>query len=344
MTPTNVLLTCSGTRVDMVQAFQAALAREGRGGKVIVADASDLAPTRFFAEVAASVPTVSDPGYVDCVIELAREHAARVVMPLTDLDQALLTARRADFAAIGAQVIASDPETCAICLDKYLAHRLFEQHGIGTPWTRLADELPDPAEIPFPVLVKAREGFAARNIWRAADAVELAFFLGYTPAASMVQQVCDGVEISTDLICDLEGRCIEAVPRSMIESKGGETIKGTSLDDADVRAFAVRVAETLGIKGPACVQVFVCADGIRVTDVNPRFGGGFPLHVAAGGGFPDTVLALGRGERPEPRVGSYEPGVTMLRYLSQVIVTRDQSGALQVGDDRTGVATKQTGC
>jgi carbamoyl-phosphate synthase large subunit len=335
-----VLLTCSGTRVDMVLAFQAALAREGRGGRVIVADASDLAPSRFFAEVAASVPSVGDPGYVDRVIELARDHGARVVLPLTDLDQALLTARRAEFAAVGAQVIASDPETCEICLDKYAAHRLFAEHGIGSPWTKLADELPAAAEIPFPVLVKAREGFAARNIWRANDAAELAFFLSYTPAASMVQQVCDGHEISTDVICDLSGRCIEAVPRSMIESKGGETIKGTSLDDAEVRAFAVRVAETLGIKGPACVQVFVCADGIRVTDVNPRFGGGFPLHVAAGGGFPDIVLALGRGEHPEPRVGSYEPGVTMLRFLSQVIVTRDAGGALRPAADRTGVRTE----
>ena len=302
--PTNVLLTCSGTRVDMVLAFQAALAREGRGGKVIVADASDLAPTRFFAEVAASVPTVGDPGYVDRVIDLAREHAARVVLPLTDLDQALLTARRADFAAVGAQVIASDPGTCEICLDKYLAHRLFEQHGIGTPWTRLAEDLPGPGEIPFPVLVKAREGFAARNIWRAEDATELAFFLGYTPAASMVQQVCDGAEISTDLICDLDGRCIEAVPRSMIESKGGETIKGASLDDAEVRAFAVRVAEALGIKGPACVQVFVCADGIRVTDVNPRFGGAFPLPTAAGSRYPELAIDLPTASAPSPESGS----------------------------------------
>ena len=88
----------------------------------------------------------------------------------------------------------------------------------------------------------------------------------------------------------------------------------------------MRVAETLGIKGPACVQCFRDGDTHLVTDVNARFGGGFPVHVAAGGGYPDIVLALARGERPEPRVGSYRPGVIMVRYLSQVILERDDSG------------------
>ena len=159
------------------------------------------------------------------------------------------------------------------------------------------------------MLVKARRGFAARHIYRADDPDQLAFFLRYTTAESMVQAFCTGEEFSIDLISDLSGRCLEAVPRSMIESKGGETIKGESLDDAALRDVAVRVAETLGIKGPACVQCFRDGETHLVTDVNARFGGGFPVHVAAGGGYPDIVLALARGERPEPRVGSYRPGV-----------------------------------
>ena len=66
-----------------------------------------------------------------------------------------------------------------------------------------------------------------------------------------------------------------------------------------------------------------------MTDVNARFGGGFPVHVAAGGGYPDIVLALARGESPAPRLGSYRPGVIMLRYLSQVILEHDARDSLQ---------------
>jgi carbamoyl-phosphate synthase large subunit len=125
----------------------------------------------------------------------------------------------------------------------------------------------------------------------------------------------------------------------MIESKGGETIKGESLDDAALRDVAVRVAESLGIKGPACVQCFRDGDAHLVTDVNARFGGGFPVHVAAGGGYPDIVLALARGESPEPRLGAYRPGVVMVRYLAQVILERDAAGELRVAADASGLRT-----
>jgi carbamoyl-phosphate synthase large subunit len=339
MTATNVLLTCAGMRGDMVAAFQAALAREGEGGVVVAADSSRLAPTLYLADRSAIVPRVLDPGYVAALLALCELHAIRAVLPLTDLDQAILTARREEFAAVGATVVASDPEACELCSDKWAAHCFFEERGIGSPQTWLQGDLPPVEEIPFPVLVKARRGFAARHIYRAHDAGELAFFLRYTTEQSMVQAFCAGEEFSIDLICDLQGRCIEAVPRSMIESKGGETIKGESLDDAELRAAAVEVAEALGIKGPACVQCFRDGDRYLVTDVNARFGGGFPVHVAAGGGYPDIVLALARGERPEQRLGAYRPHVIMVRYLSQVILERDGGDALRVADDASGLRT-----
>ena len=339
MTPTNVLLTCAGMRGDMVAAFQAALAREGEGGVVVAADMSPLAPTLYLADRSALVPGVDEPDYVATLLALCEHHAIRAVLPLTDLDQAILTARRDDFTAVGATVVASDPEACELCADKYAAHRFFEEHGIGSPATWLEDELPPDGELPFPVLVKARRGFASRHIYRAADARELAFFLRYTTAESMVQAFCNGEEFSIDLISDLTGRCIEAVPRSMIESKGGETIKGESLDDPALRAVAVQVAEALGIKGPACVQCFRDGDTYLVTDVNARFGGGFPLHIAAGGGYPDLVLALARGEQPAQRLGSYRPGVIMVRYLTQVILERDGTAGLRVGPDDSGLRT-----
>ena len=86
------------------------------------------------------------------------------------------------------------------------------------------------------------------------------------------------------------------------------------------------------------MQCFRAGDDHLVTDVNARFGGGFPLHVAAGGGYPDLVLALARGERPEPRVGSYRPGVIMVRYLTQVILEHDGAGGAARGRGRLGPA------
>ena len=98
-----------------------------------------------------------------------------------------------------------------------VAHRFFEEQGIATPPTWLPDEAGD--DLRFPVLVKARRGFGSRHIYRANDAGELAFFLAHTSADSMIQTVCGGEEFSIDVFCDLDRRCLNAVPRTMIESK-----------------------------------------------------------------------------------------------------------------------------
>jgi len=210
--------------------------------------------------------------------------------------------------------------------DKYLAHAFFEANSIPSPRTWLPGDLPEDAR--FPLLVKIREGFGSRHIYRAADAAELDFFLRHTPVESMVQELCVGEEFSIDVFCDLEGRCLNAIARTMIQSKGGESIKGTSIHDAELIDLAQRVAETVGVVGPACVQCFREPDGsLPVTDVNPRFGGAFPLPLAAGGRYPELALALANGERPEPRLGDYRAGVTMTRYLAQVCLVENGDGA-----------------
>jgi carbamoyl-phosphate synthase large subunit len=115
----------------------------------------------------------------------------------------------------------------------------------------------------------------------------------------------------------------------MIESKGGESIKGMTIKDPDLIEFARAASEALKIIGPANVQCFREPDGtLQVTDVNPRFGGGFPLPTAAGSRYPELALALANGEVLEPRLGDFREGVVMTRYFSQVIL-EETDGALE---------------
>jgi carbamoyl-phosphate synthase large subunit len=313
-----VLFTCAGQRVDIVEAFGRA------GATTLAADLNDLAPALYVAARRAKVPPVDDPGYIAALAALVGEHGVDLIIPLADLDHRVLAAHRE---ALGALVLLPGPETISLCEDKYEAARFFERRGLPTPRTWLPDEVPD--DVAFPVLVKARRGFGSRHIYRATDPEELEFFLRHTIADSMVQQVCVGEEFSIDVLCDLESRCLGAIPRTMIESKGGESIKGMTIKDEELIEHGRRVSEALRIVGPANIQCFREPDGsLPVTDVNPRFGGGFPLPTAAGSGFPELALALARGERPEPRFGEFREGVLMTRFFSQVILERNGSGAL----------------
>ena len=314
-----VLFTCAGQRVDVVTAFARA------GARTVAVDANPLAPAIYHADAHAIVPRIDDPAYLPALQELVAVHDVRLVVPLTDLDQLLLAERRDELEAL---VLLPDAEVVRRTADKYLTHCFFEGRGIPSPPSWLPEDVPGNVE--FPVLVKARFGFGSRDIYRAHDRRELDFFLEYSPAESFVQKVCAGEEFSIDVFCDLESRCLNSIPRTMIESKGGESIKGMTIKDRELIEFGRLVAEELGIRGPANVQCFRVADGRHeVTDVNPRFGGAFPLPRAAGSRYPELALALARGERPEPRVGDFRDGVVMTRFFSHLSLAAAGNGVLE---------------
>jgi carbamoyl-phosphate synthase large subunit len=319
---TAVLFTCAGQRVDIVSAF-------GRAGALTVAaDANPLAPALYHADRHALVPRIDEPGYIPALAELVRLHDVRLIVPLTDLDHLQLVDARDE---LGALVLLPERDVLEAVNDKYLAHERFCELGIPSPPTWLPDALP--GDLRFPVLVKQRAGFGSRNIFRCETREELDFHLARTPVPSMVQRCCAGEEFSIDVFCDLEGRCLNAIPRTMIESKGGESIKGMTIKDWGLIEHGRFVAETLGLRGPANIQCFREGDELQVTDINPRFGGAFPLPRAAGSGYPELAIALANGERPEPRLGEFREGILMTRFFSHLILAPGPDGTLEPFDE-----------
>ena len=314
-----VLFTCAGQRVDIVSAFGRA------GARTLAVDVNPLAPALYHADAHAFVPRIDVAAYVPALSELVRVHDISLVVPLTDLDHGVLSRAKDE---LGALVLLPAPEIVDALADKWAAHALFVERGIGSPDTWLPDALPD--VLPYPVLVKARHGFGSRGIYRCKDARELEFFLGYTEYDSMVQACCRGEEFSIDVFCDLESRCLNAVPRTMIESKGGESIKGMTIRDEQLIEVGRHVAETLELVGPANIQCFREPDGShRVTDINPRFGGAFPLPTAAGSRYPELALALAAGEHPTPRLGDFREGLVMTRFFSELVLSAGSGGTLE---------------
>jgi len=316
---TAVLFTCAGQRVDIVSAF-------GRAGATTIAtDLDPLAPALYHADRRVLAPRVDDPAYVDAIAALVAEHEVALVVPLTDLDHIPLAhaAERLD-----AVVLLPAEEVVRCVGDKFLAHLFFDEHGIASPRSWRPEHVP--ADARFPMLVKVREGFGSRHIYRADDPDQLEFFLRYTSVESFVQECCLGEEFSIDVFCDLDARCLNAIPRTMIQSKGGESIKGMTIFDRELVELGAHVAETLRLVGPGTIQCFREPDGsLPVTDVNPRFGGAFPLPLAAGSRYPELALQLARGERPEPRLGDFRAGVVMTRFFSHLCLTSGDGGSLE---------------
>lgn len=304
-----VLLTGVGKRYDIVASF-------AQHTTVVAVDPNPLAPAQYAATVRAGVPRIDDPGYVPALQELCERHDVGAIVPLTDLDIEVLARARADGRL--PQALVPDPEIAAATYDKYDTHLLLERLGFPSPPTVLPGQ--DPPS--YPVMVKPRRGSGARSIHPARDAAQAAFFCEYVEEPVMVQRLMDGPEFSIDLLSDCEGRCLNAIPRTMIESRGGESIKGTVIDDPELVDLARRLVERLGVRGPCTVQVFRDREiGLGITDVNTRFGGAYPapMYAApAGRTYPELIVAMARGQRVDPHVGEYRAGLTFTRYFWQL--------------------------
>jgi carbamoyl-phosphate synthase large subunit len=306
--PVAVLLTGVGKRYDIVSAF-------AQNAIVVAADPNPLAPAQYAAHHRCSVPRIDDPSYVPALQELCERFGVGAVVPLTDLDIEVLARARA-----GGKLpaLVPDPDIARATYDKYETHVLLMRLGLPSPPT----VLPGEAVESFPVLVKPRKGSGARSIHRADDLRAAEFFVDYVPEPTMVQRLMDGPEFSIDTLSDLAGRCLNAIPRTMIESRGGESIKGTVIADPELTALGRRVVEALGVRGPCTVQVFRDREvGLGITDVNTRFGGAFPAPMYAalpGRTYPELIVRMARGEPVEPHLGEFRAGITFSRYYWQL--------------------------
>jgi carbamoyl-phosphate synthase large subunit len=307
---TAILLTGVGKRYDIVAAF-------ARHATVVAADPNPLAPAQYAAHHRVAVPLIKDPGYVPALRALCDEHGVGAIVPLTDLDIETLAQARADGDL--PEALVPPPRAATATYDKYAAHLELQRLGLPSPPTVLPGEEPPF----FPVMVKPRRGSGADSIHLARDAEEAAFFCRYVEdKLPMVQKRMDGDEFSIDCLSDRDGRCLNAIPRSMLESRGGESIKGTVLDEPELVDLGRRVVEALEVRGPCTVQVFRDSEvELGITDVNTRFGGAFPAPMYAalpGRTYPELIVRMARGESVEPHVGEYRAGMTFTRYYWQL--------------------------
>lgn len=324
MSPPAILLTGAGKRYDIVSCFAALTT-------TVVADPSPLAPAQYAAHVRTAVPRMDDLEYIPALAALCAEYGVGAVLPLTDLDIEILARAREDQ---GLPALVPSAEVARATYDKYEAHLLLGRHSLPSPQTVLPDE--DLEALEYPVMVKPRRGSGARSIHLAHDAEQARFFIDYVqrapiaarpknlpePEPVMLQRAMGGEELSIDCLGDLDGRCLNAIPRTMLESRGGESIKGQAVRDEELTELGRRTMEALRVRGPATIQVFRDPDiGIGITDVNTRFGGAFPAPVYAalpGRTYPELIVRMAAGERVDPHVGEFRAGMTFTRYYWQL--------------------------
>jgi carbamoyl-phosphate synthase large subunit len=309
----NLLFTSVGRRVELLRAFRRAYSALRLGGILVGIDVDPLAPGMQVVDKGYIVPPVHSSEYVPTLEAICRAEEIDLVLPLIDPDIRILACARPMLEAIGVAVGAVSVSAADITADKWRTHQFFETLDLPTPPSWLPAQILE-TDPQYPLFIKPRGGSAGKDGFRVENRRELEFFLDYVPNP-MVQKCIEGPEITTDVLCDLDGTLLGVVSRRRIEVRSGEVAKGVTVRCQPVIDACVRIARDLPAVGPITVQCLMQGDTPCFTEINARLGGGIPLGIAAG--FDVPLLLLGRcAGMPvgPPPLGSYETGLHITRF------------------------------
>ena len=280
----NILILSAGTRNKVVQYFRKELA--GRG-KVYATDCSELAPAVYEADEAILVPRMTDPGYLETILDICREKKITGVFSLIDPELTLLAEHREEFLAVGTTPIISSPEAVALSFDKYQMYLKLTE--LGFPAARCFmdpaafEKAVEDGEMHYPVFIKPARGSASININKVSCREE-AELLCRLNEDMMIQEFMDGTEYP-------HSACIKARP------------------------------ETIGFCGIIDIDIFKVNGKYYISEVNPRFGGGYPHAYACGVNVPAQIIRNLEGKANEEAIGAYEENICMMKY-NEIMIRR----------------------
>ncbi|MDE6994995.1 MAG: ATP-grasp domain-containing protein [Lachnospiraceae bacterium] len=321
----NLLILSAGTRNKVVQYFKKEVGVEG---KVVATDCSNLAPAVYDADRFYLVPRITAPGYLDRILEICREEQIDGVFSLIDPELSLLAKERERFLAVGTVPIVSDYDLTETCLDKFRMYQMLCRMQIPTgrcfvdkeDFYRAVEE----GEISYPVFIKPVRGSASININKvnSREETDLLFTLDDD---LMIQEYMDGQEYGADVYIDMiSGRCTSIFVKKKIKMRAGETDKSVSVKDEKLFTMIRNFVEECGFRGMIDIDIFEIDGCFYISEVNPRFGGGFPHAYACGVNMPAAVIRNLAGQENEVDIGNYAENICMMKYNE--IAVRDMNG------------------
>jgi len=130
----------------------------------------------------------------------------------------------------------------------------------------------------------------------------------------VIQECIDGEEITMDVFSDWSGKPIITVPRKRLKVREGEVSVGRVERNSELEQLCKALAKRLGTVGPINIQAIRSKNSIHITEINPRFGGGCPLNIAAGTTLAEWVILMALQPSIPGKSLHLRDGLTMMRF------------------------------
>ncbi|MBU8757228.1 ATP-grasp domain-containing protein [Priestia megaterium] len=311
----NILILSCGTRNKIVKYFKKELIGKGL---VLATDCSNLAPALYEADKHFIVPRMDDKGYLDVILSLCKENKVKAVLSLIDPELSLLAEHKQAFLEIGTVPIVPEIDVVEMCFDKYMMYDFLVKNGFKTIKSYIDEEEfyrdVEAGVINYPVFVKPVKGSASINISKVTQKEEVELLFSRFDNL-MIQEFMDGTEYGVDAYIDMiSGELVSIFIKEKLKMRAGETDKSVSIKDEKLFELIKNFVKKAGFKGIIDIDVFKVDGEYYISEVNPRFGGGYPHAYESGVNVPEMIIKNLNGNVNVDIIGKYEEGIYMMKY------------------------------
>ena len=319
----NILITSAGTRNKVIQYFK----ENFNGiGNVIATDMSDIAPAIYDADKFFLTPKIDDENYIDKLIEICKKEKVSAVFSLIDPELSLIAKNKDRFLEIGVIPIVSKYEAVELAFDKYEMYKYLISNGFKTAKTYINKEdfYQDLEKkiIDFPVFVKPVRGSASLNISKVTCKKELDLLFELYDDL-IIQEFLNGQEIGADVYVDpISKKVVSIFTKEKIKMRAGETDKARSFKDDKLFSLIISLVEKIGYEYMIDIDIFKIGDEYYFSEINPRFGGGYPHAYEAGVNFPKMIINSLNHIENRKQIGEYEENIYMMKYNEIKVISK----------------------
>ena len=311
----NILILSVGTRNKVVEYFVKTFAGKG---KVVATDMSSLAPAIYEADRYYIVPRMTEPGYIDTILDICKKEEINGILSLIDPELSLLAENQKKFKSIGVEVIGSSYELCEMSLDKYQMFLWLRKKGYYCAKSYMDKEEfykdIDNKTVTYPVFVKPARGSASIAISKVYDKETIELLFAHDEGL-MIQEYLNGQEIGADVYIDMiSGEVVSIFTKKKLKMRAGETDKAVSFKDDKLFNLIKKFVSEAGYRGQIDIDIFEIDGEYYISEVNPRFGGGYPHAYECGINHIKMILNNIEGNVNDNRIGMYDEGIYMMKY------------------------------
>jgi len=276
-----------------------------------------LSPACQISDLCFRAPRVTSKEYISFLKQTCIVNSIALIVPTIDTELLLLSECREELLGLGVNVVISDASLIQACRNKNYTTDLLHAVGIDTPVIYNVNNLN------YPCFVKPYDGSCSVGAFALNDKSMLTSDILDNPKNMFMELIPENYdEYTVDIYYDKFGILKSLVPRLRIETRAGEVSKGLTSKGIVYNYLKDKLSNLKGARGCITLQLFadLKENSFKAIEINPRFGGGYPLTYSAGANFTRMLIQEYLLEEEVDFLDGWEDSLLMLRFDSKVLI------------------------